>query len=191
MDMTRLFSPAFQADPYPLYREMQEEGAFLPVPGVGSTIAATRYDDVLAILRDPRFGSGFDPDFDARGGDGWAERSPTTFRLFHRMMLAANPPDHTRLRGLVSKAFTPRRVLALRPRVEALVEELLDAAAGREVLDVVADLAYPLPVVVIAELLGLPAADRDRLRSWSRAARSASIRSSPGRARCRSSSPRR
>jgi hypothetical protein len=165
--MTRLFSPEFQADPYPLYREMQEEGPFLPVKGFESLIA-TRYDDVLAILRDPRFRTGFDADFDARGGDGWAERSPTTFRLFHHMMLAANPPDHTRLRALVSKAFTPRRVLALRPRLEALVEELLDAAAGRERIDFVADFAYPLPVIVIAELLGLPPGDRDRLRAWSR-----------------------
>jgi cytochrome P450 len=167
MDPTRLFSPEFQADPYPVYAEMRDEGPLLAVPGFESLIA-TRYHDVLAILRDPRFQTGFDPEFDARGGDGWAERSPTTFRLFHHTMLAKNPPDHTRLRGLVGKAFTPRRVAELRPRVEALVEDLLDAAEARGRMDLVADFAYPLPFVVIAELLGLPPADRDRLRAWSR-----------------------
>ncbi len=82
-------------------------------------------------------------------------------------MLVADPPDHTRLRTLVQKAFTPRMVERLRPRIETLVEEALNAAGERGGMDLVADLAYPLPVTVIAELLGVPVEDRAAFRRWS------------------------
>jgi hypothetical protein len=83
------------------------------------------------------------------------------------MMLFVDPPDHTRLRTLVNKGFTPRRVQELRPRIEALVTELVDAAAADGRMDLMADLAVPLPIIVIAELLGVPVEDRERLKVWS------------------------
>ena len=84
------------------------------------------------------------------------------------LMMFLDPPDHTRLRGLVSQAFTPRTVDSLKPRIERLVDELLDAVVerGDGRFDVLADLAYPLPTVVICELLGVPVADRERFQGW-------------------------
>jgi cytochrome P450 len=82
-------------------------------------------------------------------------------------LLYRDPPDHTRLRRLVSKAFTPRMVEQLRPRVQAIADALLDAVADRGEMDVISDYAFPLPITVIAELLGIPAADRDQFREWS------------------------
>ena len=87
--------------------------------------------------------------------------------LLDRNLLMLDGEEHRRVRGLVSKAFTPRRVEALRPRVEAIVDELLDAAAAKGEMELVHDLAHPLPVVVIAELLGVPLEDRERFRGWS------------------------
>jgi cytochrome P450 len=83
-------------------------------------------------------------------------------------MLFLDPPDHTRLRSLVSKAFTPKAVEAMRPHIADLVDDLLDAAATKGEIDVVEDLAFPLPVIVIAEMLGVPVEDRDQLKPWSR-----------------------
>ena len=83
------------------------------------------------------------------------------------MMVFADPPRHTRLRGLVTKAFTPRVVEGLRARVQAIVDDLLARAAQARQMDVIADLAIPLPTMVIAELLGVPETDRDRLKAWS------------------------
>jgi cytochrome P450 len=82
-------------------------------------------------------------------------------------MLSADPPDHTRLRSLVSKAFTPRAVESLRPRIEQIVDEHLDAVADSGRMDVIEDLAYPLPVTVIAEMLGVPASERAQFKAWS------------------------
>jgi cytochrome P450 len=82
-------------------------------------------------------------------------------------MLRTDPPDHTRLRGLVSKAFTPRTIETLRPRIEAIVSEQLDAVADAGHMDVIRELAYPLPVIVIAEMLGIPAVDREQFKRWS------------------------
>ncbi len=88
-------------------------------------------------------------------------------RTYNALMLFVDPPRHTRLRNLVSKGFTPRRVQHLRPRVEAIVTELVDQAEDRGCMDLMADLAVPLPIIVIAELLGVPVEDRDRLKVWS------------------------
>ncbi|MEN8183568.1 MAG: cytochrome P450 [Myxococcota bacterium] len=165
MDVSRLFTPEFHADPYPIYREMREEGRLLEVGGMESWIA-TGYEEVFTILRDARFKSGFSRSDNAYDRQ-WQARSPVTFEFFHRNMLGANPPDHTRLRGLVSRAFTPRRVESLRPRVESIVSKLLDEVAPRGRMDVVQDFAYPLPLTVIAELLGVPVEDREKLKAWS------------------------
>ncbi|POM26855.1 Cytochrome P450 107B1 [Actinomadura rubteroloni] len=146
------FDPTFRADPYRGY----------PPPGrLVRTDAGLWVTSSYALcehaLRDPSFGHGL-------GDEGETWRQGPRQRSF----LTMDPPDHTRLRRLVSKAFTPRLVERLRPRVTALVDELLDAAAGART-DLIAALAYPLPVIVISELLGVPAADRDRFKDWSEA----------------------
>src|SRR5205807_1826473 len=84
-------------------------------------------------------------------------------------MLDMDPPDHTRLRGLVSKAFTPRRIAALRPRIQAIADTLLDTLAPAKPIDLIGAFAFPLPVTVICELLGVPPADRDQFRAWTSA----------------------
>ena len=160
------FLPDVHADPYPLYHRLRRED---PVhwnpPGVW---LLTRYDDVAAVLRDPHLGR--DPRNAAEvqalraslaPGEPlpWQDQAPS--------MLFVDPPDHTRLRTLVHKAFTPSAVEQLRPRVRELVAELLDRVVGRGEMDVVDDLAYPLPVTVICELLGIPPADQARFRGWS------------------------
>jgi hypothetical protein len=168
VDIARLFTPEFHADPHPVYHEIRAEGPLLAlaVPGLESWLA-TGYEVVASILRDARFRSGFPRDA-AQGEDAeWAAKSPTTFHTFQRMMLLAHGADHARLRGLVSRAFTPRMVERLRPRIEKLVDELLDGAAARGEIDLLRDFAFPLPVTVIAELFGIPGEDAEKLKRWS------------------------
>jgi cytochrome P450 len=142
------YDPAFLADPYGHYRRLRgPEGATHSDAGL---LVVTSHRLCSAVLRDRRFG---------RGGDTVVNRSRRSF-------LAMDPPDHTRLRALVSKAFTPRLIERLRPRVRQLVDELLDEAVARGDVDLVAALAYPLPVTVISELIGIPAGDWGRFRGW-------------------------
>jgi cytochrome P450 len=126
----------------------------------------TGYAEVEAALADPRLAkdprNAHSPDELAR-----APALPEETRYMRSNLLYRDPPDHTRLRRLVSKAFTPRTVERLRPRVQAIADALLDAAAGRGGMDVIGEYAFPLPITVIAEMLGIPAADRERFRDWS------------------------
>jgi cytochrome P450 len=161
------FDPALLADPYPLLRRLRAE---CPVYRSGSRYLLTRYDDVAAVLRDPRFsvkrpGRVRRADPAHVGPTGVRMRAMMAFR--GRQMLEADPPDHTRLRALANYAFAARTIAAMRPRIQHLVDDLLDQAATRGEMDVIAALAYPLPVIVIAELLGVPPEDRDRIRRWS------------------------
>jgi cytochrome P450 len=158
------FDPAFRVDPYPLYQRLREENPIHPGPIGG--LVLTRHADCLHVLRHPAASS------DERKGDlframeeaGEIDRELAENRPF----LFLDPPDHTRLRRLVSKAFTPRTVERLRPRVQALVDELLDAVVPTGSIELVEDLAYPLPVQVISELLGVPPEDHERFKGWSR-----------------------
>jgi cytochrome P450 len=164
------FLPEFIADPYPLYHRLRIEDPVHWSP-MGFWVL-TRYDDVTMALRDPRFGrAGFDELLRARFGESGFDLS----------MLFRDPPDHTRLRMLVSKAFTPRVVEGLRPRIQQVVDGLLDAVHPARAMNVIADLAYPLPVTVICEMLGVPGGDRARFRQWSEAiARSLDAIAMPG-----------
>ena len=163
-----LVSPAFYDDPYPTYRHLRLYDPVHRSESVGAWML-TRYDDVLATLRDPGA-------FSSQGRmlAALAHITPEArARLrpleehFSVGLISADPPDHRRLRTLVTAAFTPRVVEALRPRIQVLVDELLDAALGRGEVDLIRDVAYPLPATVIAELLGAPAEDRDRFKGWS------------------------
>ena len=91
-------------------------------------------------------------------------------------MLQTDPPDHTRLRRLVSKAFTPRMIEQLRPRIQQITDELLDAVQEQGAMDLIADFAYPLPITVIIEMLGIPVTDRQLFRSWSQTDRKYAMR---------------
>jgi cytochrome P450 len=153
------FDPAFIRDPHPFYHRLRTEDPVHRHP-LGFYVL-TRYDDVALLLRDPRFGKqGYQALFAARFGSG-DEAGPATSMLF------ADPPDHTRLRTLVSKAFTPRVIETMRPHVKGLVDGFLDTVASRGGMDVIAELAYPLPVTVISEMLGVPPEDNDRIHGWS------------------------
>jgi cytochrome P450 len=161
----RLWHPDVRRNPYPTYRRMREHG-LTRLRLFGGWMAA-RYADVERILREPAFSTNRE---EVRFMQllKRATRDAPDFRdLVENNLLLIDGARHRRLRGLVSKAFTPRRVEALRPRIETLVDELLERVAARGEMDVVHDLAQPFPAVVIAELLGVPTADRERFRAWS------------------------
>ncbi|WP_395103502.1 cytochrome P450 [Actinomadura sp. SCN-SB] len=147
---------AFRADPYARYRELDAVGPLVRTP-VGLWVT-TRYELCEQVLRDPGFGH--EPTYSVVWRD-----SPMRRHTF----LTMDPPDHTRLRRLVSKAFTARLVERLRPRVEELVAELIAEIPENEPVDLIAALAYPLPVILISELLGVPPEDRDLFKGWSNA----------------------
>jgi cytochrome P450 len=151
--VSRFFTPEFFIDPYPTYEELREEPARWRDELEGWVL--TGYAEVAAALADPRVSRGGGP----REGD-------LLTRLLTRMMLFTDPPDHTRLRALANRAFTPRRVEGLRSRIAALVDEQL-AEVDEGAWDLIEGLAYPLPVVVIAEILSLPSADRALFKGWS------------------------
>ena len=160
------FIPDVHANPYPMYARLRAEDPIHWSPLMEAWVL-TRYDDVAAVLTDSRF-SADRRQARNRFADEIAKREEE-FGPFGRTrtMLTSDPPEHTRLRRLVSKAFTPRMVEGLRPRIQAIVDELLDEAAQNGRMDVIRDLAYPLPVIVIAEMLGVPPEHRDQFKHWS------------------------
>jgi hypothetical protein len=155
-----LWSREFIDDPHAFYRRMHAEA---PAYWDGGGWVFARFADVQAALRDARFGSERihpDPEWLEQSGMG------PLFNAHQHMMLFTDPPDHTRLRGLVNKAFTPRAVERMRDTIQQLVDEMIDAApAGR--LDLIHDLAHPLPVTVIASMLGVPQEQREQFKRWS------------------------
>jgi cytochrome P450 len=159
------FEPGFFDRPYDQYRRLRELRPVHQSPLGPWTL--TRYDDCSRLLRDPTLSveeqnsayTGREEMFAAAGVE---RRNRGT-----RAILNIDPPDHTRIRRLVSKAFTPRRVEALVPRVQRLVDDMLDDVEARGEMDVISGLAFPLPFAVISEMLGMPEADSHLLREWS------------------------
>jgi len=160
------FSRQFRRDPHPTWRKLREQYPMYSNRLLGAFLI-TRYDDCVKLLRDPNFTT---------------DRSHTTLMKYVSKMIGDDPEfrdmvtrnllmidgdQHRMLRGLVSKAFTPRRIEQLRPRVQGIVDELLDEMEKSEDVELVRDLARPLPLRVIMELLGLPKRDTDRLLAWS------------------------
>ena len=157
------FLPEFRRDPYPFYRRLREaDPVHWNPPGIW---VLTRHADAVSMLRSTRMSVDFhNSDLyemfrQMQGIDPETERPAS--------MLFRDPPDHTRLRSLVTKAFTVKRIDDLKPRMQQIVDELLDVALERGEMDVVADLAYPLPVKVICEMLGVPEEDHHRFHRWS------------------------
>lgn len=154
------------ADPYPRYHQLRSEDPVHWHEGLGAWVL-TRYSDVLGALRDQRLSADRIGALTARLPEPVQERIRPLTQVFADMMLMSDPPDHTRLRGLANKAFTPRVIDGMRSRIQANVDELLDGVANNGRMDIVADLAYPLPAVVISEMLGVVPADRDQFKKWS------------------------
>lgn len=163
-----LRSHAFRADPYPVYQVLRQYAPITFREELGMWVVS-RYEDVTSILRDRRFGRSIDHVLtrQQRGMPPKPQHRRAFDMLSENSMFDKEPPDHTRLRGLVHKAFTPRRVENLRESVQSIADSLLDQVQANGFMDVLADFAVPLPVTVIAELLGVPEDERSPLRHWS------------------------
>ena len=153
-------------DPYPRYHQLRSENPVRWNPGINAWVL-TRYADINAALRDDRLSAeriaALTGLILASGGEPTRQFEST----FLKMMLFSDPPDHTRLRSLANKAFTPRAVENIRSQIQNTVNEILDGVQPNGRMDIIADLAYPLPAIVIAEMLGAPSQDRDRFKKWS------------------------
>ncbi|MCQ9184997.1 cytochrome P450 [Streptomyces sp. IBSBF 2953] len=162
------WDPAFVSDPYPAYAELRERGRVIYFEPTRQWLVP-RHADVSALLRDRRLGRTYQHRFTHE--DFGRTAPPAEQEPFHTLndhgMLDLEPPDHTRIRRLVSKAFTPRTVERLKPYVRRLAGELADRLVREGGGDLLRDVAEPLPVAVIAEMLGIPEADRAPLRPWS------------------------
>jgi cytochrome P450 len=158
--------PEYVANPYELYHRLREADPVYWDERANSWVL-TRYVDVAAALRDARFSaSGFMEDISWLPDEMRPMLEPP-IRALTRQMLFMDPPDHTRLRGLVAKAFTPRVIEGLRPAIKQTAGELLDNAVAKGELELIRDFAFPLPAIVIATMLGVPPEDRDQLNAWS------------------------
>ena len=153
------FDPTVIADPYPVYRELRESAPAYWSPEAGSWVLS-RYVDVSAALADPATYSSASGIFPTPPGVDMTQ-------LFLPMLIMSDPPRHTQLRHLVSKAFTPRRIAGLETHIQTLVHDLLDQTPETGTWDFVSGFAGPLPAIVIADMLGVPREDRDRFRTWS------------------------
>jgi cytochrome P450 len=162
------FLPAFREDPHPFYHRIRKEDPVHFSPTVGVWLI-TRYADVMTVLRDPRISasalhwSEYQRYFFRKGSDGTSPMAET----YTKWMLQMDPPDHTRVRGLFTKAFTPRAVERMRESVQRITDEMIDAFLPSGKCDLMSDLAFPLPIRVIADMLGLPPEDHERIKELS------------------------
>jgi len=157
-----------RTNPYPFYEQLRNYDPVHWDEQLGFWVL-TRYADIDSLYTDDRFSraQGLMRGFQRLSESERGIVEPV-YHSFSKTVFYADPPYHTHLRGLMNHAFTPRRVERLRPTIQRIVDELLDAAhSAHATVDLIHDLAYPLPVMVIAELLGLPASDRDRFKKWS------------------------
>ena len=164
-----LFSPTFKANPFPTFAQMRRGDPIYGhrSPGGGTIWYITRLAEVTAVLKD---NDHFVKDIrHTLPPIAKPPRKTAVHHLINENMLFADPPDHTRLRALVNQAFTPRRVEQLAPRIQHITDELLDGIAAVGQADLIADFALPMPVRIIAELLGIPLEDQAQVADWSQA----------------------
>src|SRR5574340_68721 len=161
-------SAKFKANPFPFYAQLRAEAPVFPVTIMKQRAwLLTRYDDVLNVLKDERFAK------DRRNAmtaeqlkkSPWV---PSMFKPLERNMLDLDSPDHTRLRALVHKAFTPRMIEQMRDQIQHLTNQLLDAVEPKSRMDLIADFALPLPLTVIGQILGVPTKDNHKFHRWSK-----------------------
>jgi cytochrome P450 len=168
--VVNIASPEFKANPFPFYARLRSEAPVYRtlLPDKRSAWLITRYEDVHVVLKDERFGK---DTLRAKTAEQIKKQPwvPNMFKPLTRNMLDVDAPDHTRLRGLVQKAFMPRLIENMRERIQALSDELLQVAQTRGRMDLVHDYALPIPTTVIAEMLGVPVKDRHKFHRWSAA----------------------
>jgi cytochrome P450 len=168
--VTNIVSAEFKADPFPFLKRLRaSDPVFRTALPDGTTVwLVTRYEDVLALLRDECFTKNRRRALTPQQARKlpW---TPPMFRPLERNMLDLDPPDHTRLRSLVHKAFTPHLVETMRTRVQTLANELLDVVGPCGEMDLIKNYALPLPMTIITEILGVPPKDRDAFHRWSNA----------------------
>ena len=159
-----LFTPENRRDPHPLYHRLRAEAPMAYSEDMNEWVF-TRWSDCEAVLRDARWSSA--PEHRPPTSDGFTSVSAEASSVGMKTLLFLDPPDHTRLRRLVSKAFTPRRIEQLREHVADILVDLLKDVKPGEVFDVISTFAYPLPLIVICELMGVPLEDRHQFEGWS------------------------
>ncbi len=162
------FVPSFKANPYLQYGRLRSEDPVHRSIAMQAWIL-TRYDDCIEVLRNPTTFSSDGRNAGGQLGEVIRQQREESPLGQAQTLLSTDPPAHTRMRAIVNRVFTPRRVEALRPRIEEIARELLDAAPAEGGFELMAGFAQPLPVIVIAELLGVPSTDRDRFKTWSNA----------------------
>lgn len=166
-DGVDLLTPERVADPYPVFAELRSRRPVFYNEHYRAWFIH-RHDDLLAALKDPRFSSDrIRPVFEHKLTESQRRERAPTYRILGEWMVFRDPPDHTRLRKLVSRAFTPRAISLWQPRIVEVVNSLIAELAPRGHMDVISDFAYPLPAVVIAEMMGVPTGDRDLFKDWS------------------------
>ena len=153
--------PAFRADPFPWYRVLRDEAPVFAHPDIGVVLSRDR--DIDAVLRDRRFG--------VATPSPWREvfaagAPPSMHLLSENSLLFVDPPQHTRVRGLVAQAFTPRRIEAMRPRIEASIGVILDRLEESPAFDVLEEIAWPVPIATVTDLLDVPTTDQALLHRW-------------------------
>ncbi|MGI2329453.1 cytochrome P450 family protein [Planococcus sp. YIM B11945] len=155
-----LFSRGFTQNPYPAYDKLRGQDPIHQVRFPDGQLGwlVTRYEDATTVLKDTRFIKDYSKLF---GG------SMDQMSVFTQNMLFSDPPDHKRLRGLAQKAFTPKMIAGMRNRIQEITDELLDALADRNEINLIDEFAFPLPIIVICEILGVPSEDRNKFRLWS------------------------
>ena len=164
----KLLSPAIFANPYPVYHQLRAQDPVHWSDAWGCWVL-TRYKDVVSVLRDYlRFSNvGRIASFLDQLPESMRSDIRPLYENFSTGMPNTDPPEHTRIRSLVNRAFMPRVVEAMRPRMQAIVDGLLDTVENDGQMDVVSDFAYPLPAIIIAEMLGVPSEERDQFKRWS------------------------
>lgn len=168
LSLRQMLDAAYLENPYPLYHRLREADPVLWDEEEDNWVL-TGHADVMAGLRDQRFSAQrMNIETDRIPAEMKETLKPPILALT-RQMLFLDPPDHTRLRGLVSKAFTPRMIEKLRPRIQQIIDELLAPARERGQMELISEFAYPLPAIVIAEMLGVPPEDRVRFTEWTSA----------------------
>lgn len=168
LSLPDLSSPSFKANPFPIYARMRDEAPVFRVElRDGPAWLVTRHEGCERVLKEPRLSK--DMLRMRTNGAAVARRpAPRFVRPFSRQLLGHDPPNHTRLRALVSKAFTSRLIEGMRPRIQKLADEQLDAIERSGDLELIRDYALPIPVTIIAEMLGIPHEDRHKFTRWSR-----------------------
>jgi cytochrome P450 len=168
LSLHQMLDEEYLSNPYPLYHQLRAADPVYWDEGQGGCWVLTGYTEVIACLRDQRFSAARMNIDTSWIPEELKERLEPPISALTRQMLFLDPPDHTRLRGLVSRAFTPRMVEKLRPRIQQIVNELLAPAREKGQMEVISEFAYPLPAIVIAEMLGVPSEDRERFTQWTR-----------------------